>query len=293
MSKLILLRGLPASGKSTRAKEIVEGGGNFIRLNRDLIREMLHFNKWSHKNEGLTVNAEKHLAREFLNEDVNVIIDDCNLSGSHKDMWRAVADKYSAKFEIVDLTYIHPYECVKRDIDRGTKVGNNVIMNMALQYELYKPKKGYIICDLDGTLCDITHRLEFVKGEGKKDWKSFFWHIPEDKLKLDTYKKLCSYSEEGYDIVFVSARPQDYEDITVKWLNKHLGALPWETLIMRRAGDIRDDVDVKRDILNRFFKDRSLIHKVIDDRPRVVKVWQEELGEDRVIDVGPGPDNPF
>ena len=290
MSKLIMMRGLPGSGKSTKAKEIVESGGNFVRINRDLLREMLHLNKFNYRNEGLTIDAEKALAREYLVKDINVVIDDCNLSDNNRTMWKAVADKFGAKFEVIDLTNVHPYECIANDLDRkihgGRNVGNNVIMNMALQYELYKPKKGFVLCDLDGTLCDITHRLEFIKGEGKKDWKSFFEGIPNDKLRLDVFKMLCRYKEEGYDIVFISARPQDYEKETVEWIDKHVGSLEYETVIMRRSGDRRPDTEVKQEILNKYFKDKSLIYKVIDDRPSVIRMWKEN-GLD-VIDVGDG-----
>ena len=44
---MYIMRGQPASGKSTKAKEIFEKDGNAIRLNKDLLRKMLHFNVWS------------------------------------------------------------------------------------------------------------------------------------------------------------------------------------------------------------------------------------------------------
>lgn len=280
-----MMKGLPASGKSTKAKEIVKGGGNFVRLNKDLLREMLHFGKWTGKNEEITLGTEAYIALGLLREDYNIIVDDTNLSKRHLDGWKRVAEEGEVKFEVVDLTDVDLATCVERDRERQKGVGADVIVNMALQYELYKPKKGYVLCDLDGTLCDITHRLKFVKGEGK-DWKSFFKGIPQDKLRLDTYEKLCSYKKEGYDIVFLTARPDDYKKETLAWLEKHTTELEPQTLIMRRAGDRRPDVEVKQAILNTYFKDRSLIHKVIDDRPSVIRMWKEN--ELDVIDVGEG-----
>jgi len=285
-----MMKGLPASGKSTRAKEIVREGGNFVRINRDLIREMLHFNKFSYRNEGRTINAEKYLAREFLSEGLNVIIDDCNLGQNHENIWRAIANQYNAAFKVLDLTQVDIHECIKRDSERERKVGYEVIMNMALEYEIYEPAKGFVICDIDGTISDPSHRLHYLKGE-KKDWKGFFSQMSKDTVKEDTLKMLHNCSEDGYDIVFVSARPEDYKEETKKWLSDNLGSLVWQTVIMRKSGDRRDDVNVKRDILNKYFTDRSKIYKVIDDRPSVVQVWKDE-GLD-VIDVGPGPDNPF
>ena len=160
--KLIMMRGLPASGKSTKASEIVEQGG-WVRLNRDLLRTMLHNDKFTGRNEGLTVDAEKYLAHEFLKDGTNVVVDDCNLGESHRDMWSNIAKMAEAKFEVIDMA-TPVSTCRFRDMERQKKVGADVITNMALRYGLHpKPAKGYILCDLDGTLADITHRLHCVK----------------------------------------------------------------------------------------------------------------------------------
>lgn len=36
-----------------------------------------------------------------------------------------------------------------------------------------------VIFDLDGTLCDITHRLHFIEGDNK-DWDGFYKACPAD-----------------------------------------------------------------------------------------------------------------
>ena len=285
--KLIMMKGLPASGKSTKAKEIVEQGG-WVRLNRDSLRPMLHFGKWSGRNEGLTVDAEIALATHFLKNNTNVVVDDCNLGQSHRYRWSNVARECGAKFEVVSID-IPVSTCRFRDTERENKVGVDVITNMALQYGMHPdPEKGYVLCDLDGTLCDIKHRLHHVKKE-PKDWKSFFAAIPHDTLRTDVAEKVVDFANEGYDIIFVSARPEDYKKQTLLWLIKNMSdKLPqgFLTLIMRRIGDKRPDTEVKQDILNNYFTDKSKIKVVIDDRPSVIRMWKEN-GLD-VIDVGSG-----
>lgn len=291
MAKLIMMRGLPASGKSTKAQEIVEQGG-WVRLNRDLLRKMLHYDKWSGRNEGITVDAEKDLARALLKADTNVVVDDCNLGQEHRDMWSAIAKESEAKFEVVEMA-TPVSTCRFRDQERENRVGADVITNMALRYGLHpKPEKGYIFCDLDGTLCDISHRLPLVKGlaEGeKKDWKRFFERIPYDKPRMDVMKMLQDYQREGYDIVFISGRPDTYKKHTLVWLITHTERyLPkgFLTIIMRRGHDKRPDNEVKQDILNMYFPDRSQVHMVIDDRPSVIRMWKENGLP--VTDVGQG-----
>ena len=284
--KLLLLKGLPASGKSTIAKEIVAQGG-WVRVNRDLLRTMLHFDKWSGRNEDLTVEAEKSIVRYCLGKKINVVVDDTNLNPRNKDMWKEVANEFpGTNFEVQEIPT--PMEvCIERDKGREKAVGRDVITNMALQYGLYpKPAKGFVLCDLDGTLCDIEHRLKYAKGE-EKDWGKFFAGIPDDKLRQETLDKLLAYEEAGHEIIFVSARPEDHREATEVWLEKALnGYRIHKTLIICTAHNKRDDVEVKQQVFDNYFKDKYPIEVVIDDRPKVIRMWRENGLN--VIDVGPG-----
>ena len=105
MSKLYIMKGLPASGKSTRAREIIKADGNTVRVNKDLLREMLHFNHWSGKNEQKTSSAAIGLVTYLLTiQKCNVIVDDTNLNPKTLEAWTALGNTLGAKIEIVDLT---------------------------------------------------------------------------------------------------------------------------------------------------------------------------------------------
>lgn len=120
MSKIIVMRGLPASGKSTRAKKMLDDG-NTVRLNKDLLRTMLHADKWTPQNEALTMKAEKVLALELLNEGVRIVVDDTNLGEKHRQSWVGLAEYAGAKIEYVDLRKVPVQECIKRDRERTDK----------------------------------------------------------------------------------------------------------------------------------------------------------------------------
>jgi predicted kinase len=288
MKKLIIMRGLPAAGKSSKAAEIMKADGNCVRINKDLLRKMLHFNKWSGKNEGLTRDAARMLARGFLEQGKVVIIDDTNLNSGTVESWIDLVSKYpDGVLEYVDME-TSMEECLKRDQGRQDEVGEAVIKQMALSSGLFpKPAKGFVLCDLDGTLCDIEHRRHYVQGE-KKDWKGFFAHMMEDKPRMEVLDMLLRYEDEGYDIIFVSGRPDTYRAFTEDWLEKHLhGYKLHKALLMRRADDKRPDTEVKKQILdNCFLKHKYPIHVVIDDRPSVISMWRDNGLE--VIDVGDG-----
>lgn len=284
MSKLTIMKGLPASGKSVKAKELLDHG-NTIRINKDLLRTMMHFDKFNFNNEEKTRDASRILAKYFLSKGTNVIIDDTNLNNGTVESWKTLAKELSVKIEYCDLTNVPVEECVFRDLNREKPVGGTVIKNMALLSGIQPvPLKGYVLCDIDGTIADIDHRLHYTK-TSPKNWKGFFSEISNDTLRQDTAKLLIDYYNKMHTIIFVSARPEDYKEETLKWLEKNNMSFAW-TLIMRKSGDKRLDTEVKQEIYDKYFKGKYPIEAVIDDRPSVIRVWRENGLN--VIDVGKG-----
>lgn len=280
------MRGLPASGKTTKAKEIVETTGNTVRINKDLLREMLHFNKWSGVKEGMTREAARDLATYFLYQNINVVIDDTNLNEGTLQSWKDLAKSGNHKFQVVEIE-TPLSECLARDTVREKAVGHHVIIGMALQSKQYpQPEKGFVICDIDGTLADIEHRRHLV-GQEKKDWKGFFELASNDSPKQEVVDMVKKFRLEGYKIILCSGRPEAYREPTEQWLLKAFGGhRDWETILMRKTGDSRQDDIVKQQIFDSHFKGKYLVHAVIDDRPSVIRMWK--ANGLNVIDVGNG-----
>lgn len=284
MSKLFILRGLPACGKSTRAQEMITRSGNTVRLNKDLMRTMLHFDRWTGRNESLTGLAMHALAKALLGH-VNVIVDDTNLNPKVLDGWKRLAVERGAKSEVVDMTDVPQEVCIERDRNREKSVGYTVIRNMALRYGLHRFQQAeVVICDIDGTIADIAHRLHHVKETEKKDWKAFYAGIMLDRVRHEVQARLQEHILGGRTVVFVSGRPDRYKTDTLDWLS--WTKIPHFTVLMRRSDDHRPDEEVKHEIVLQHFPDLSVIHSVLDDRPRVIRMWLE-LGL-TVEDVGAG-----
>ena len=287
MSKMYIMVGLPGSGKTTKCEQILMEDGNAVRLNKDLTRKMLHFGKFSGRREGQTREAVRELAILFLKTS-NVVIDDTNLNPRTMQGWKDLAKEENAKVEVIDMTDVPVEECVRRDAERQDSVGGTVIKNMALRYGLkqFNPD-SVVICDIDGTISDTTHRLHYVNvPEGqKKDWKGFFSEIENDPVREDVLRMLIEYYNEGKTIIFMSGRPEQYKEATLRWLAKYSLTFAY-TLIMRRDGDKRPDTETKKELFEQHFPDKSVIHVVLDDRPSIVKLWRDM--ELNVIDVGKG-----
>ena len=273
------MQGLPASGKSKRAEEIQTYSGNTLILNRDLLRLMLHNNKWSHINEKITIECQMLLARHLLKEK-NVIIDDCNMSDRHVSRWKGVAQEMGVKFELVSLDTDWK-ECIERDKNREKKVGEGVISSMAFQYKKI-PETGedIIVCDLDGTIADCSHRVKKylnqpsgVLGEKYNNWLGFFSEIGEDSFIAETWNQVAEMAQvERADIIYVTARPEDYREDTMKWL-AYQRIYP-TVLLMRASGDRRPDDQVKESIYNSYLKQYNVV-AVFDDRPTVIRMWEK------------------
>lgn len=291
MKKLTLLRGLPASGKSTLAEAIVANGGT-VRVNKDLIRTMLHYDKFTGKNESMTSEAEFAIAEAAVRNGFNVVVDDTNLNPRTLDAWKYWAndEDHPCRVEVIDVN-TDIGECIQRDNMREKRVGEHVITKMALQYKDYMKGQKVVICDLDGTICDVEHRRHFLTDGPKKDWGSFFKEMDNDTLREDVIEQvMAALKEHNAKLIFVSARPEEYRERTMKWFVKQAFELnkvfpSFVTLLMRNDNDSREDSIIKSELYDKYLKNLDIV-KVFDDRPRVIRMWRER-GLD-VVDVGSG-----
>jgi phosphoglycolate phosphatase-like HAD superfamily hydrolase len=141
--------------------------------------------------------------------------------------------------------------------------------------------KQTVIVDIDGTLADISHRERHVKGKRKR-WGKFFQNMDKDLPIPEVAAKVRQLSLD-HTIILVSGRPDEYRAVTEEWLKRH--KIPYQDLYMRKSGDFRPDDVVKQEILKTRLK-KEEIKLVIDDRPRVIRMWRKNGLE--VEDVGNG-----
>lgn len=132
--------------------------------------------------------------------------------------------------------------------------------------------KKAIIVDLDGTLCDVEHRVEFVK-MSPKNWKEFNDRMIHDPINHWCLELILAMKEQHYQIIFVTGRGEDYRAHTEQWLKKNL--VPYDALFMRKQNDFREDDDVKETLYRENIEENYQVLFVVDDRQSVVKRWRE------------------
>ena len=157
-----------------------------------------------------------------------------------------------------------------------------------------------IICDLDGTLCNQSHRAHLFL---KRNWDEYFAGIPNDmpnewceKILFAAQARILGNPDAGYHdhILFVTGRPEKYRDETKKWLVNKISWIRgwWDGyLFMRRdyldeattsangvtssRPDNRNSCDVKREIYETHIKDKYDVLFVLEDDHKCAKMYRE------------------
>jgi len=85
--------------------------------------------------------------------------------------------------------------------------------------------------------------------------------------------RLCNIlHDSGIKILLCSGRNEEHRSQTVQWLAQQ--GVNCQELRLRRAGDMRSDVIVKREMLAGI--ERSKILFVVEGRSRAVEMWRSE-----------------
>jgi predicted kinase len=284
MTRLLITRGLPASGKTTFAHKLQP---NVVRINRDDLRRMLHgqrlYTQWS---EGQVTHAQRAAVEALLRAHADVIVDDTNLRAKTVREWAELAARHGATFEVHDFTDVPLAECIRRDADRDPhdRVGEEAIRRMHARYlagktlplpvpwvqpggagQIYHADPSLpaaILVDIDGTVA-------LMNGRSPYDWSRVGSDLPNQPV-IDAVRAMHA---AGNAIVFCSGRDAVCRPETEAWLELYVG-VPYEALFMRPEGDSRKDAIVKREIFENEVRHRWRIAGVFDDRQQVVRMWR-------------------
>lgn len=285
MKTLYMFKGLPGSGKSTAAREMQEGDGNIVRVNKDDLRAMLHNGVHSRGREAQVLRIRDAIIEDSLEQGKHVIVDDTNYNPIHEERLRQIAQKHGAEFKVTNFsvdTEEHIQFCIANDLKRPNSVGEQVIRSMYNKYvKIKKPAKQLkpmifdeklpycIIFDLDGTLACMGDRSPY-------DGKSCSVDKPNVSV-VDLANIIHDYGDrEGIrdlHVIIFSGRNGESKPETIEWLKEH--AVQYNELHMRAEGDFRKDSIIKREMFDTHVRDKYNVLFVVDDRDQVVEMWRE------------------
>lgn len=131
MRTIYILRGLPASGKSTWARNFVLDNEKAVRWNNDDVRLMAYGKAWGGGPEKFIIKMRDNFIKNALDSDFDVVVDNTNLNPVHLE---TISGRfYYARIAVVDFI-VSVEECIRRDAERERPVGASVITKMAEQY---------------------------------------------------------------------------------------------------------------------------------------------------------------
>lgn len=266
--KCVILRGLPASGKTTWAKELVDAKpGKYKRISKDDMRAMFDNGHYTKGNEKFVLKARDALILLALQEGYCPLIDDTNLHPKHIETITELV-KGLAIIEIQDFTNVSLEECIERDKKRPNYVGEQVIRRMYqdfLQPVPTPPVYNYdlpnaLLCDIDGTLALFDRKTVSAYS------RDFTQDKPNRAVRM--FLNQCNMT-----VILLTGRQEKDRKQTESWLKMH--NIPYEHLHMRQTDDKRSDYIIKQELYNEHIKDKYNVLGVFDDRLSVCRLWHE------------------
>ena len=146
MKKIIILRGLQGSGKSTWARKWVnENPEHRVRFNRDDLRNMLG-QYWVPSREGLIDSMYWNMLEQATATGYDIVIDNMNLNEKYVDDIKKFVEKtnlwldqskadFRYEVEIKDFFSVPLQTCIDRDAQREHPIGERVIRNTFNKYK--------------------------------------------------------------------------------------------------------------------------------------------------------------
>lgn len=295
---VFILRGPSGAGKSTWTQTFLMAHPGTVVVSRDIIRHafgMQGKGVLPQEDERLVTKIEMDMLRRAVREDRHVVVDNTNLDDRRASAYATEAHLMGTCFEEINLydpakddVYISrsdiPTNAVRRQcksakkmhplqarVDRIVPVGNNPDLPDAY------------IFDVDGTLAD-SKGIRSPYDYSKVSEDRLISPVSEVAFSLQTQFYINDESETVPSVIFVSGRDEYCRAETEQWLRDNLAFEP--ELYMREHGDDRHDAQVKYEILRRDILPRFHVLGVVDDRARVVQMWQS--AGIRTFDVGQG-----
>lgn len=279
--QVVITRGLPASGKTTYARNWVSiDEANRVRIEKDDIRNesrLFRDGAYNHRrgDEAIVVRERDKRIHDALSSGKSVISSDTNLVKKHVSQITAIARQYDAEVEVKDFFDVPISELIERDAQREFPVGEQVIRKMFhenvktlptfLKFDQTLP--FVVVCDLDGTL------TLGPKNRSPYDWAK----VGNDDINLGVAHMLDGVRVINHAKVFIfSGRDSVCRPETEDWLERN--DIEYDELYMRPKDDNRSDEIIKSEMIEAYIKDKYNVLIWFDDRVRVATMLRDVYG---------------
>lgn len=276
---VVLTIGIPASGKTTWAREAANNDKSIVVTSRDDIRAAYGWK--SGFDEGRVTRIQRSQMEAAFLDGFDVIVADTNLNPK----FRKDLIKFCHQHGHDVVTKVFPIsldEAILRDSKRQSHmVGADVVKRFYDMYQQQQPQdevfpipeaapyshgKGKdfrepaVVVDIDGTVARHVNRSPYDESK-----------VLDDEPIEDVVDVVGALSGL-YRLVFVSGRTDSCREDTIKWIQREFGLIHGEDfeLHMRKTGDQRPDYVIKTELYDQHVIPFYNIKMVFDDRDQVV-----------------------
>lgn len=290
MNKLIICRGIPASGKSTWARKwVAEDPTHRVRLNWDDMRNMMG-PYWVPERENTNVLKELRqcFLRHMMERDWDIVCDNMNLNPKEIEFYKDAVDAFNKNghsYTIEFKDFFTPVEvCIERDSKRENPIGEKVIRDLWKKYkqDIWRreieskmnklktydsTKTDCILVDMDGTLAFNLHGRPFY-GPGTAEG------IKYDAPLISTISIVRAMKMTGTCKIFiVTGRDESCREATEQWLKDY--SVPFDKVFMREKGDYRKGEVAKKEIYENNIRPFHNVLFVLDDDDKCAKMYED------------------
>lgn len=292
MTSVVLLRGVPGSGKSTAALQLMNDfPDQFVRVNRDDIRMMMYGEYWfsgddANTKEKAVTQVEHSLIKSAIKAGKRPLVDATNLNKQSVKGILRIAGAHGMAVDHIDFE-VSQEEAIRRDAGRTKKVGEDVIKKFFQKNNIDKrtgklpeiPEvpvlekvedviqddslPSAVVVDVDGTVARHVSRSPYD-----------YTKVMSDEPIQFVIDILASLADK-HEIIFLSGRKDScYEDTKV-WLANHVPF--WKGKLFMRPDDSNiPDYIVKEKLFNENINGKYNVVGVFDDRLQVARLWQKK-----------------
>lgn len=290
MNKLLILQGIPASGKSTYAHNwVAEDPTHRVRYNWDDRRNSMGpYWVLERENTSFLKKDRDFFLNFWMEKGWDIVIDNMNLNPKDIEYYEQLVVNHNAS----NNNYIIEYklfstpveECIRRDSMRSNPIGEKTIKQIWNRYKhgiILEEQRKFsesilsnnngkpfaIIVDLDATIALNLQGRPFY-GDGCAE-----------KIHEDTPIYPIIHIIENYNgqVIFLTGREgtPEIRKETINWVKKNVCLSSEPIFIFRPIGDYSPGVECKKKTYLEQIKPFYNIEFVLEDNSKVVKMYRD------------------
>ena len=191
MQTIVLMVGLPGSGKSTIAEKMINGEiedfpdfnkFNTVILSSDTLRKMLLGDEKDQSNNKLVFEELKKYFIHFLNQGYNIIVDATNINMKERRSYIELTKKYDVR-KVAYVVNTPFNECAKRAENRVFRpLDKDIIFKMEKRFQCPQPFEGLEV---------VFHNKQITEEDVKKSYALSFSYI--DAVQNEMFENMYAH----------------------------------------------------------------------------------------------------